>query len=361
MLLRPFIPAIHAKIALVGEAPGSDEETLGIPFVGESGQELARMLRDAGIAKSECYQTNVLLERPGRIAERLYPGKTIIGNLNDWEHIYVAKDRAGSHPPVDKGKYCHPDVAGAALERLKQELISLRPNIVIALGNKAMWALCGVGGISRVRGTPCESTLVPGLKVLPTFHPAAILRQWENRPIVVTDLAKAKREAEFPEIRRPRRLIYVPESIDDVLAWEKEFLPCDLLSVDVETAIGQITDLSFASSDKECLWIPFWDLTKPDASAWPWEVEVWLWRWIKKILEGPIPKLGQNFIYDTQYFIKHGIQPRNIEHDAMLLHHSMWPGLMKGLEFQASVHTSEPAWKLHRPRGWKQEKAMGEK
>lgn len=174
---------------------------------------------------------------------------------------------------------------------------------------------------------------------------------------MVADLCKAAREAEYPEIRRPRREIYVPETVDDVLDWERQFLPCDLLSVDVETAIGQITYCSFAPSPQCCLVVPIWDTSKPDGSYWPRPQEIWIWRWIKRVMESPIPKLGQNFIYDTQYFIKHGIQPRNIQEDAMILHHAMWPGMQKGLEFQASIHTNEPAWKLHRPRGWKMEKA----
>src|SRR6266850_5640969 len=62
-MVRPDGP-IPARIMLVGEAPGAQEEAEGIPFVGESGKELNRMLQEAGITRSECFVTNVCRVRP---------------------------------------------------------------------------------------------------------------------------------------------------------------------------------------------------------------------------------------------------------------------------------------------------------
>src|SRR5690606_20007369 len=122
----------------------------------------------------------------------------------------------------------------------------------------------GQARITKLRGTPVESNLIPGLKVIPTFHPAAVLRNWEYRPIVVADLIKARRESDFPEIRRPRRLIYIPDSIGDLHYWEDTFIQaypnqCQLLSVDVETARRQITCVGFATVDNAALVVPIWD------------------------------------------------------------------------------------------------------
>src|ERR1700674_2494987 len=63
MLCRPEGP-IPARIMLVGEAPGYEEEQKGLPFQGASGQELNRMLGEAGITRSECFITNVCRQRP---------------------------------------------------------------------------------------------------------------------------------------------------------------------------------------------------------------------------------------------------------------------------------------------------------
>ena len=85
------------------------------------------------------------------------------------------------------------------LERLADELEEANPNVTVAMGNTAMWALLGKTSISKLRGTVQLSThTLTGLKVLPTYHPAAIFRQYSLRPIVVLDLRKARRESELP-------------------------------------------------------------------------------------------------------------------------------------------------------------------
>src|ERR1700688_2963836 len=63
MICRPEGP-IPSRIMLVGEAPGYDEERIGLPFQGVSGQELNRMLSEAGMTRNECFLTDVCRERP---------------------------------------------------------------------------------------------------------------------------------------------------------------------------------------------------------------------------------------------------------------------------------------------------------
>ena len=63
MRCRPSGP-LDAKLMMVGEAPGADEEREGYPFVGYSGQELDKLLAESGHVRSEIYFTNVLLDRP---------------------------------------------------------------------------------------------------------------------------------------------------------------------------------------------------------------------------------------------------------------------------------------------------------
>jgi uracil-DNA glycosylase family 4 len=85
------------------------------------------------------------------------------------------------------------------LERLGDEILNLDPNLIICLGNSALWAMAGRTGITKLRGTTLLSThCVSGYKLLPTYHPAAVLRQWELRPTTLADLMKASREVIFP-------------------------------------------------------------------------------------------------------------------------------------------------------------------
>lgn len=78
-----------------------------------------------------------------------------------------------------------------------------RPNIVVALGGTALWALTGLAKISEFRGYVMESTLVNGVKVIGTYHPRFIIENWKESFTVVMDLRKAVRESSCPEIKQP--------------------------------------------------------------------------------------------------------------------------------------------------------------
>ena len=358
MRVTPYVPIDQPKIAIVGEAPGEQEELQGKPFVGPSGQELARMLQDAGINRHECYLTNVFWIRP--------PGNKIEGFCGT--KADVGKDYP--YPMLAPGKYFKPEVLEdidigegyttpngntkpTVLDRLRFELMDARPNLVIALGNTACWALLGQTKITKLRGTVHESTLVPGLKVLPTFHPAAVLRQWTYRAIAVVDLIKAKREAETKEIKRPVREIWINPTLDDIAAfWGKHVLGAELLSIDIETKHGMITCIGFSPSEKISLVIPFVDQDKPGYNYWHSALlEEAAWEWVSTFLESDIPKVGQNGLYDLQYLWRMGLAVNNYQHDTMLAHHALQPELPKSLGFLASVYTNESSWKHLRPRG----------
>jgi hypothetical protein len=198
---------------------------------------------------------------------------------------------------------------------------------------------------------------VPGVKVLPTYHPAAVLRQWNLRPIVLADLMKAKREAEFAEIRRPERWAL----IDPTLAELRQYLLDEsgearppsggYYSVDIETAAQMITMVGFAPSRTLSVVVPFMDRRTEDYSYWPDPAsERSAWEIVRKVLASPYPKLFQNGLYDIQYLMRAGCTINECLNDTMLLHHSLYPELQKSLGFMGSVYTNEPAWKLMRRR-----------
>jgi hypothetical protein len=217
----------------------------------------------------------------------------------------------------------------------------------VALGNKACWGLLAQTAISRLRGVVTDCVLTPGIKVLPTYHPAGILRNWENRVVAMADLLKAKREMEFSEIRRPHRQVLVDPTLGEIEAWATR--PHSLLSVDIETKAGMIECVGFARSRSEAMVVPFIDRRFPGASYWPNEGdEIAAWRWVQYLLDLPCPKLFQNGLYDISYFARMGLTVRNATEDTMLLHHSLFPELQKGLGFLGSIYTSESGWKIMR-------------
>jgi hypothetical protein len=155
------------------------------------------------------------------------------------------------------------------------------------------------GLLPKRRGAITSS---PYGKVLPTYHPAFLFKDnMHLRPIVVFDLMKAKRQAEFPEIRRPERTVYVPENLDDITRCIERMGSAEYLSVDIETAGDQITCIGFAWSSKETLVIPIFDNRETSRSYWPLEIEKEVWQRIREICHLPMKKLFQNGLYDLRF------------------------------------------------------------
>lgn len=328
------------KIVILGEAWGEAEEAERAPFVGPSGYELTKMLNEARIWRSECFLTNVFNLRPkGNNIETLCGPRA---------------EGIPGYPALAKAKYLRREYQ-PELERLGAELIEANPNIIIALGNTALWAMCGVTGISNRRGTISGSThCVSGFKVLPAYHPAAILRQWDLRAVTVLDLHKARRESSFPEIIRPDRQVWIEPSLQDIEDFYNGYMPgCERLSVDIETVGTQITCIGFAPNASVALVIPFTDPRRAKGSYWPSrDAELQAWNCVHQFLLHPCPKIFQNGLYDISFLWRsYGLRVANPEHDTMLLHHALQPEAPKGLAFLGSVYTNEASWKLMRQRG----------
>lgn len=359
-----------AQVVIVGEAWGEAEADAKRPFVGASGKELWRMLGEAwGEIAPADHKRAVLafyMRDNGWVDVRedwLREASLLLTNVltfrppaNDLEMIAVPKAERGEPypwPAAKAGHYIPREIMVPAVTRLEAELRACQPNLVIACGNTALAALCQVGGIGSHRGAIREAAALRGLKVLPTYHPAAVMRQWPLRPTVLQDLMKARVERGFAEIRRPERVVNINPTLDEVgnfyeaaraLAWPR-------LACDIETEKGQIRCIGFAKSRDWAIVVPFIDKTKPGWSYWPTaEAEAQAWNYVKAILDLPCQKIFQNGLYDVQYLWQYGCPPRNMTADTMLLHHSMYPELPKSLGFLGSIYTNEAAWKLMRTK-----------
>lgn len=339
----------QVKLFLVGEAPGEQEEKKGRPFVGYSGDELTFMLRDAGIDRREVALANVFRFRP--------PGNKI-------EEFCLPKaDLPPDYPKhlsaLERGKYVKPELL-PELDRLRREIERARPNLIVALGNTPLWALCGRTGISNCRGAIMECRLVPGYKVLPTFHPAYVLRNWSERVTVVADLIKASREQLFPEIKRPAREIWLEPTVEDVQRFIHRFIMapdgtqlCPYVSVDIETKPSRklITCIALSPNPALSLVIPFIDERKPSGSYWEHLEEEAEVDWLLDQVLRRVPIIGQNFGYDLKWLWDLGYRPKYVG-DTMYRHHALYAELPKTLAFMGSIHTDEVAWKLDRPKGY---------
>lgn len=326
------------KIALVGEAWGAEEAEARLPFIGASGRILNHMLRQSGIVREECFVTNVFNLQP-------QPKNDIIN---------LCGPKAGGipgMPALTKGKYARAEYA-SEVKRLYAEIASVRPNLVVCLGGTASWALLHSSGIRAIRGAPTWSSICD-VKVIPTYHPAAIMRDYTLRPIVLADLSKAKDQAEFPEWRRPEREVWVEPTFDDLLRFEAEFInPSPNLASDIETIGDQITCIGFAPTVDRALVVPIFDPTKPGKNYWPTlSDEMKVWAWIRRMYQKRKRHIFQNGMYDIHFLWRqYGISVSHASDDTMLLHHALQPEMQKGLGFLGSIYTDEAAWKIERKK-----------
>lgn len=340
---------LPCKIAFVAEAP-SDEERMHQPprpLVGPSGRVFDQLLRTAGLDRSQYLVTNVFNEQ--------LPNNEVVGWCAPTLEKVAWPDYA--LPRLSAG-WLRPEY-GKHLARLQAELERAAPTCIVPLGGTALWALTGHDDIMQMRGATAQATrLVPGTKLLPTLHPAHVMREWRMFSIVVGDLIKAAHEAEFPEVRLKHRELWLEPSILDMHNFADRYMKnADLLSVDIETAAGQITCIGFAPSSERAIVVPFVDYRNPNRSYWPdVALEVTAVEWVDKWLKTPIPKLFQNGLYDVFWLINHGYTVNGYRQDTRLLHHALYPELPKDLGFMGANYASAPAWKTMRAMPKSQEK-----
>lgn len=325
------------KIAIVGEAFGKEEAAQGTPFVGASGHMLNSLLRQAGIERDSCLITNVFNEHPPS---------------NDVEYFYTRDpaDALDGYPSVKRSpKMFISKRHELHIYSLWESLRAFRPDVIIALGNTALFALTLKASIEKNRGAPLLA-FRDNYKVLPSYHPAAVLRRYKLRPILLFDLQKALRESAFPDIRRPARRIILQPTLRDIEAfYETHIVPAPFLTMDTETKLGQITEVGFATDPYNAIVIPFWSRSARDGNYWlTIEHEMKAWEIIRRICATK-KIVNQNTQYDMQYLWRTlGIPTLHFAGDTMLLHHSLQPELDKGLGFLGSIYTDEPAWKFMR-------------
>ena len=295
---------------------------------------LDEMLSIAGIRRRECYETVVFNCRP-----RGGDVKNLCGKK---------ADAVPDLPPLFRGKYLRREYGGE-LERLNRQLLDASPNVIIALGTTPLWALTGEIGIRATRGVTRLSHL--GIKVLPTYDPGAAMRQYTLRPIIIADFEKAKRQSAFPEYRVPERRIHIPETVDEILAFERDYFSDTPIACDIETKQDQITCIGFSPDPSNAIVIPFF--CHSGANYWQTKAdELAVWGIVRRWLAN-YPTVYQNGLYDMGYLWRvYGIPAPRAIADTMLKHHALQPELEKGLGFLASLWTDEPSWK-HMGKGLK--------
>jgi DNA polymerase len=144
--------AAQAPVVFVGEGPGAEEDATGRPFVGRAGQLLDKIIAAMGLRREEVYICNVVKCRP------------------------------------PENRTPEPDEVAACVGFLHRQLAVIRPHVIVALGASAASALLGdprLGGISKIRGRFQDYR---GIPLMPTFHPAYLLRAPDKKREVWEDI-----------------------------------------------------------------------------------------------------------------------------------------------------------------------------
>lgn len=322
-----------SAILFVGEAPGEQEEIRGQPFIGVSGHELREMLRSVGIDPRVCSFTNVFDIRPPN---------------NDINHFFSSIQESPLLP-LDRGKWL-PKANHRHLDRLQAEIAKVDPVIIVTLGKTALWAVCQRTDLEAVRGTTLQAVIAP-YKVIPTYHPARILRQYSLRIVSLSDFLKAKHEARDRAIHHDSSHIWIKPTIHDLQIFERTYLHSPV-AADIETVGRFIRCIGFSSTPSHAIVVPFLSAAGP---YWQEADEISAWAWVRHILN-TYSIIFHNGAYDVSYLLRYGIIPRGYSQDTMLLHHALYPEMRKSLGFLGSLYANRPAWKKMRPRGNKPNK-----
>lgn len=312
-----------SRIYVVGEAPGAEEEIDGIPFVGASGNELDKMLLEVGLDRSDCYVTNVCQWRPPN------------NEMDKWiKRSKSAKSENGYkyevHPYVEQGK-----------EELKQTIERYRPKLVIGFGNTPLWALTGEWGITAWRGS--EMLLGGGIHFVPTLHPAAVLRSWDQRPQVIHDLRyrcfrRLKCGWNLPQYRFNTNPTF-DEVMDFIKSIDGDF------AADTESSRGKTVCLGIAKSPYEAICIPFWNYS---GRYWTQQEEQEILRALLDMRMGSRGLIGQNWNYDRQYLQNDFGLDFLPSFDTYIAQSVLFPGSERGLGYLSSMYCE---WHLY----WKED------
>lgn len=321
----------NAKIMLVGEAPGAYEEREGVPFIGPSGGLLTDTLASVGINPDSVYYTNLARYRPPSNSIRAYVNDAGIPN----------------------------ETLLAGLAELQQEIERVNPSVIVPLGNYPLRFLTGKGrwiktegehtysGIGDYRGSILEgSSLTGGRKCVPSYHPAAVLRQYPLKHILRTDLTRAFEQSRFPEIRRPTKLIVIDPRGVDRKAW-LDWLrgPTGAPSPD-----GGYKAASFLSGDIEYLGSRLFCLgaTRHADVAVVFRTDTHEQvAEIRDLLTSGVPLCFQNAMFDCSildWFYDIKLYPF-LRHDSMVGMHVAYTEFPKDLGFIGSLFTEQPYWK----------------
>lgn len=378
----------NARLVLIGEAPGKHEMLLGRPFMGPSGHRLEVWWRKVGLTRADFFITNVLPYQPDSI------DKVPRAELERW------------------------------IEELHNRLAALEdPWLIIPTGNYALYALTGKGKVSWHRKDGRHER--PGImdwrgsllsydhwgrvvKVIPTIHPAHVLRTPSLERRAILDWQQIADERGFRELNLPERYHHIKPTLDEIKYFmARAFESGKPLSLDIETPKSRVTEYAVRVGTEEvthtktgkplkkprvrdiiewksgvkkidaesvvrhksgkkkgqpksrvkrgdpyigCIGFAFetnYSLTIPLTLDY-WKTKARLEEAeavVALLLHGPNEKVMQNGMFDSLWLRRNGYEVVNWKWDTRAMHHCLDPRDDHDLAYMASIYTRQPFWK----------------
>jgi uracil-DNA glycosylase family 4 len=313
----------RAKLMIIADAPGAHEEEDGEPISGPTGNLISQFLKEAGSSFSETYRTNVVKFRPPN--DKVKDLKLIGKDIDDF------------------------------LPQLWEEIKTIKPNCILAIGQLAFEITTGLKGIKikEARGSILR-TWNGSTKVVPTFSPSALVGyraekgetfKYSAKVYIQLDFNRAVEESRTDAYSIPDRTITIARNSLDVFRYLRNNEARDTVAVDIETIKCIPSCIGFSFTPSEGISIPLTHIGVEAGGMTVTELAE-SWKLVDKVLrDARIKKIGQNFKFDQQKLELIGFRVNNFWADTMLIAHTLYPELPKSLEFLTSIYTREPFYK----------------
>jgi len=316
----------NSNILFVGEAPGAEEDRVGMPFIGQSGKVLKKLFDEVGISeRKDYYIANTVMCRPPDNRD----------------------------PEKDELKNCLP--------YLFKQIELIKPKIICCLGKVAAQNLLGTtNNLKQLRGVVHNFNDIP---VVVTYHPGYLLRNSSGRSAVVSDLKKILRilnsDKDAVKVEKHYKLITTLEELENTVEYilnNAEIIAFDVETTGLEFFCNKILGVGLSISPYSAYYIPikyfsaleelykshFSDLNYFDPKVFKklirskehknkfikYELDdFWgddskkVYNLVKKLLESGIPKTAHNAKFDIKFLKYVGINVKNLRFDSMLAHY----------------------------------------
>lgn len=343
-MLQPTGPS-NARIMIVQGAPSWEDIRVNRPFEGSTGRELGKIIAEAGGNKQQCFLTSLIRTQ-------------VRSNSISTQVAQKKADITPEHIPFREKMVLQPYLDG--VDALNRDIDLVKPKIVIVFDNEVLYALTGKWGIKSWRSSIMEYTTPSGhtCVVMATYSPSYVMAVWKERSVVVNDFRKMLAISHLDNLPKAPDYNFIVRPSFGVAAKTLQMLLTKVsagptkLSVDIETRGGHTACTGIAWSATEAICIPH-IVVEEKLHYWLVEEEAFLMHLIYRLLTHPNAiVIGQNFIYDAQYFYRHFHFIPRLVRDTMIAQHSMFSNQPKGLDYLASIHCEHHIYWKDESKNW---------